>query len=170
MADISERLEVLIQTIQNISSLGASFVYDVGKLLQSFGYELQDGDDWLLGFCIQKVENSIKNECNVSSVPCGLKKVASQMVVGEFLFAKKGIGQLQGLEIDIDAAVKQIQEGDTNVTFAFGNGCNHSLCKIQGSVQFWSVHVWFPFYRNFNHTGFTNVFIFPCSQRLDFPK
>ena len=122
MADISDRLETLIQTIQNISSLGASFVYDVGKLLESFGYELQDGDDWLLGFCIQKVENSIKNECNVSSVPCGLKKVASQMVVGEFLFAKKGIGQLQGLEIDIDAAVKQIQEGDTNVTFAFGNG------------------------------------------------
>lgn len=122
MADISDRLEALIQTIQNVSSLGASFVYDVGKLLESFGYTLQDGDDWLLGFCIQKVENSIKNECNVSSVPCGLKKVASQMVVGEFLFAKKGIGQLQGLEIDIDAAVKQIQEGDTNVTFAFGNG------------------------------------------------
>ena len=122
MADISDRLEALIQTIQNISSLGASFVYDVGKLLESFGYTLQDGDDWLLGFCIQKVENNIKNECNVSSVPCGLKKVASQMVVGEFLFAKKGIGQLQGLEIDIDAAIKQIQEGDTNVTFAFGNG------------------------------------------------
>lgn len=122
MADISDRLEALIQTIQNVSSLGASFVYDVGKLLESFGYEMQDGDDWLLGFCIQKVENSIKNECNVSSVPCGLKKVASQMVVGEFLFAKKGIGQLQGLEIDIDAAVKQIQEGDTSVTFAFGDG------------------------------------------------
>jgi hypothetical protein len=83
---------------------------------------MQDGDDWLLGFCIQKVENSIKNECNVSSIPSGLKKVASQMVVGEFLFAKKGIGQLQGLNINIDAAIKQIQEGDTNVTFAFGNG------------------------------------------------
>lgn len=122
MADISDRLEALIQTIQNVSSLGASFVYDVGKLLESFGYEMQDGDDWLLGFCIQKVENNIKNECNVSSVPCGLMKIASQMVVGEFLFAKKGIGQLQGLNIDIDAAVKQIQEGDTNVTFAFGNG------------------------------------------------
>lgn len=122
MADISDRLEALIQTIQNVSSLGASFVYDVGKLLESFGYTLQDGDDWLLGFCIQKVENSIKNECNVSSVPCGLKKVATQMVVGEFLFSKKGIGQLQGLNIDIDAAVKQIQEGDTSVTFAFGDG------------------------------------------------
>ena len=122
MADISDRLETLIQTIQNVSSLGASFVYDVGKLLESFGYALQDGDDWLLGFCIQKVENSIKNECNVSSVPDGLKKVASQMVVGEFLFSKKGIGQLQGLNIDIDAAVKQIQEGDTSVTFAFGDG------------------------------------------------
>jgi len=122
MADISDRLETLIQTIQNVSSRGASFVYDVGKLLESFGYTLQDGDDWLLGFCIQKVENNIKNECNVSSVPDGLKKVASQMVVGEFLFSKKGIGQLQGLNIDIDAAVKQIQEGDTSVTFAFGDG------------------------------------------------
>jgi hypothetical protein len=122
MADISDRLEALIQTIQDVSSLGASFVCDVGKLLESFGYTMQDGDDWLLGFCIQKVENSIKNECNVSSVPCGLKKVAAQMIVGEFLFAKKGIGQLQGLDIDIDAAIKQIQEGDTNVTFAFGNG------------------------------------------------
>ncbi len=122
MADISDRLEALIQTIQNVSSLGASFVYDVGKLLESFGYEMQDGDDWLLGFCIQKVEKNIRNECNVSSIPSGLKKVASQMVVGEFLFAKKGIGQLQGLNINIDAAIKQIQEGDTNVTFAFGNG------------------------------------------------
>ncbi len=122
MADISERLEALIQTVQNISSFGASFVYDVGKLLESFGYTLQDGDDWLLGFCIQKVENSIKNECNVSSVPCGLKKVATQMVVGEFLFSKKGIGQLQGLIIDISAAVKQIQEGDTSVTFALSDG------------------------------------------------
>ncbi len=62
MADISDRLEALIQTIQNVSSLGASFVYDVGKLLESFGYEMQDGDDWLLGFCIQKVENSIKHQ------------------------------------------------------------------------------------------------------------
>lgn len=47
MADISDRLEALIQTIQNVSSLGASFVYDVGKLLESFGYEMQDGDDML---------------------------------------------------------------------------------------------------------------------------
>lgn len=122
MADISDRLEALMQTIQNVSSLGASFVYDVGKLLESFGYTLQDGDDWLLGFCIQKVENSIKNECNVSSVPCGLKKIAAQQTVGEFLFAKKGMGQLQGFEVNIDAAIKQIQEGDTSVTFAFGDG------------------------------------------------
>ena len=136
MADISDRLEALIQTIQNVSSLGASFVYDVGKLLQSFGYELQDGDDWLLGFCIQKVENNIKNECNVSSVPCGLKKVAAQMVVGEFLFSKKGIGQLTGLEIDIDAAVKQIQEGDTSVTFAFGDGSSTPEKRLDLLIAF----------------------------------
>ena len=122
MADISDRLEALIQTIQNVSTLGASFVYDVGKLLESFGYELQDGDDWLLGFCIQGVEASIKNDCNTSSIPCGLKKVAAEMIVGKFLFTKKSAGQLQGFDLNLDAAVKQIQEGDTNVTFAFGDG------------------------------------------------
>ncbi len=122
MADISDRLEALVQTIQNVSTLGASFVYDVGKLLESFGYELQDGDDWLLGFCIQSVENNIKNDCNTSSIPCGLKKVAAEMIVGKFLFTKKGSGQLQGFDLNLDAAVKQIQEGDTSVTFGFGDG------------------------------------------------
>ena len=34
-------LEALDSNVQNISSLGASFVYDVGKLLESFGYTLQ---------------------------------------------------------------------------------------------------------------------------------
>jgi len=40
--------------------------------------------------------------------------------VGEYLSMKKGSGQLEGF--DLDAAVKQIQEGDTNITFAIGEG------------------------------------------------
>ena len=40
--------------------------------LQSFGYEIKDGDETILNFCIQKVESSIKNDCNVSSIPDGL--------------------------------------------------------------------------------------------------
>jgi hypothetical protein len=69
-------------------------------------------------FVIDKVANTIKNACNVSNIPEGLYQVAVDMVCGEFLLAKKGSGELQGFEMDLAQAVlKQVQEGDTNVTF-----------------------------------------------------
>lgn len=90
--------------------------------LQSFGYEIQDGDEIILNFSIQKVENTIKNDCNVSSVPDGLVNIAVDMAVGEFLTAKKTFspGSITGL--DLEMAVKQIQTGDTNTVFATGEG------------------------------------------------
>lgn len=90
--------------------------------LRSFGYEIQDGDEAILDFCIQKVENTIKNDCNVSSIPDGLMNVAVDMVVGELLTAKKTFAPDSVAGLDLDAAVKQIQTGDTNVTFATGEG------------------------------------------------
>ncbi len=90
--------------------------------LRSFGYEILDGDKAILAFSIQKVENTIKNDCNVSDIPEGLKCIAVDMAVGEFLTAKKTFSpdNLEG--IDLDLAVKQIQEGDTNIVFAVGDG------------------------------------------------
>jgi len=41
----------------------------VKKRLESFGYELQEGDEFALAFSIQKVENTIKNDCNTPSIP-----------------------------------------------------------------------------------------------------
>jgi len=41
------------------------------------------------------------------------------MVAGEYLKLRKASGDLDGF--DYSAAVKAIQEGDTNVTFADGN-------------------------------------------------
>lgn len=96
-------------------------MYDVGKLLVSIGYEMQAGDDWLLGFCIQKVEADIKTACNLSGIPHGMKKAAAQMMIGEFLFTKKNSGHLQGLSLDFEAAVKQISEGDTTVAYYGAN-------------------------------------------------
>jgi len=93
---------------------------DVIARLASFGYEVTVGDSWGLDFIIQKVENHIKNDCNVDAVPEGLHNVAVDMVVGEFLLSKKSTGQLTGF--NLDAAIKQIQEGDTSVTFAIGEG------------------------------------------------
>ena len=92
----------------------------VTERLASFGYDVTDNDSWMLEFIIQKVENSIKADCNIDSIPDGLHEIAVDMVVGEFLLNKKSKGQLEGF--DLDTAVKQIKEGDTSVTFAIGEG------------------------------------------------
>ena len=90
--------------------------------LESFGYLLKDGDEVILAFSLQKVENTIKNDCNVSSVPKGLVSIAIDMAVGEFLTAKKSFTPYDIAGLDLDYAVKQIQAGDTNTVFATGEG------------------------------------------------
>ena len=92
------------------------------ELLESFGYLLKDGDEVILAFSLQKVENTIKNDCNVSSVPKGLVSIAIDMAVGEFLTAKKAFTPDDIAGLDLDYAVKQIQAGDTNTVFATGEG------------------------------------------------
>lgn len=88
--------------------------------LESFGCVLNVGDEALITFSVQKVENTIKNDCNVLFVPKGLINVAVNITVGEFLMAKKTFspGDIAGLNLDF--AVKQIQAGDTNTVFATG--------------------------------------------------
>lgn len=92
----------------------------VKERLQSFGYTLKDGDEVILNFSIQKVENTIKNDCNVSSIPDGLVNIAVDMAIGEFLTAKKTFSPNDIAGLDLDFAVKQIQTGDTNAVFATG--------------------------------------------------
>ena len=92
----------------------------VKERLVSFGYTLLDGDEAILAFSIQKAENTIKNDCNVSSIPDGLANIAIDMAVGEFLTAKKTFSPESIAGLDLDFAVKQIQAGDTNTVFATG--------------------------------------------------
>ena len=94
----------------------------VKERLQAFGYEWQEGDEITLDFSVQKVENTIKNDCNVPAVPDGLMNIAVDMAVGEFLTAKKTFSPDSIAGLDFDAAVKQIQTGDTNTVFAVGEG------------------------------------------------
>lgn len=76
--------------------------------------------DPLLDILLQNVQQRILNKTNQSVIPEGLESVAVYMAVGEYLNAKKATGQLAGF--DLDAAIKQIQEGDTNTVFALGEG------------------------------------------------
>lgn len=95
----------------------------VKKRLESLGYEVKENDEFSLTFCVDKVCSSIKNEINWAEVPEGLEHIAIDMAVGEFLLAKKTFApdDLEGFDLDY-AAIKQIQEGDTNTVFATGEG------------------------------------------------
>lgn len=95
-------------------------IEDIKNRLASFGYTLLDTDSFALEFVIDKVENKIKNECNITEIPDGLYQVEIDRICGEFLFAKKQSGQLT--EYDFDFIEKQIQDGDTSVTYAVEAG------------------------------------------------
>ena len=71
-------------------------------------------DDPLLDMVLTNVQWRIKNLSNLSEIPEGLESLAVSMAVGEYLNMKKCSGQLEGF--DLDAAVKSIQEGDTNIS------------------------------------------------------
>jgi len=92
---------------------------DVISLLNAFGVTGAEADP-LIDFVLDSVVERVKNETNLNTIPEGLKKLAVEMVLGQYLSLKKNLGQLEGF--DLEAAVKQIQEGDTNTVFAIGEG------------------------------------------------
>ncbi|WP_096269397.1 hypothetical protein [Paucisalibacillus globulus] len=90
----------------------------LGSLGVKIPSEPPGADDMLLNFSIDKVTNHIKSQTNLSYIPSELKEVAIDMVAGEFLYMKKGMGQLNIETIDFSPVAKQVQDGDTNVSFA----------------------------------------------------
>ena len=88
----------------------------------------------LLDILLQKVQQRILNKTNQSVIPEGLESVAVYMAVGEYLNMKKTVGQLTGF--DLDAAIKQIQEGDTNTVFAIGEGSLTPEQRLNGLIDY----------------------------------
>lgn len=102
--------------------MGSALYERAAARLAAFGYELTEADAALLSLSAEKAEWTVKNDCNVPEVPDGLLPAAADLAVGEFLRAKKtfAAGDLTaaGMAMDSDAAVKQLQIGDTSTTFA----------------------------------------------------
>lgn len=96
-------------------------INDITNRLKSFGY-VEGNDTFALNFLIKKVENHIKHECNIDDVPDGLSQVWIDLVCGEFLAEKKATGQLTDLQIE--AVVKKIQDGDTTVEYSATTDAN----------------------------------------------
>ena len=96
--------------------------------LQVLGYStITANDNVLLTFSVDKVSNFIKNDCNVSKIPDGLLNYAIDMVIADFLKAKKAFYPDELSNFDLSGAVKQIQAGDTNVVFADGAADGNAL-------------------------------------------
>ena len=108
----------------------------IKERLRSIGYAVKDSDDIAINFAMQKVENTIKNDCNISAIPDGLMNIAIDMVVGEFLMSKKTFAPNDLLNFNLDSAIKQIQEGDTNVSFAVGEGSKTDEQRLDNFIDY----------------------------------
>jgi len=108
----------------------------IKERLRSIGYAVKDSDDITINFAMQKVENTIKNDCNISAIPDGLMHIAIDMVVGEFLMSKKTFAPNDLLNFNLDSAIKQIQEGDTNISFAVGEGSKTDEQRLDSFIDY----------------------------------
>lgn len=108
----------------------------IKERLRSIGYAVKDSDDIAINFAMQKVENTIKNDCNISAIPDGLMNIAIDMVVGEFLMSKKTFAPDDLLNFNLDSAIKQIQEGDTNISFAVGEGSKTDEQRLDNFIDY----------------------------------
>lgn len=108
----------------------------IKERLRSIGYAVKDSDDIAINFAMQKVENTIKNDCNISAIPDGLMHIAIDMVVGEFLISKKTFAPNDLLNFNLDSAIKQIQEGDTNISFAVGEGSKTDEQRLDSFIDY----------------------------------
>jgi len=91
-------------------------------------------EDPLLDIVISNVQYRVQNKTNRKDMPEGLVSVAVYMAVGEYLNMKKVSGQLGGF--DLDAAIKQIQEGDTNTVFAIGDGSSTPEQRLDALISY----------------------------------
>ena len=92
-------------------------------------------DDPLLPYMMNSVTERVKNETNQSEVPEGLRHAVVELTAGEYLAFKKNAGQLKIDGLDLEAAVKQIQEGDTNTVFAIGDGSQTPEQRLDALVS-----------------------------------
>lgn len=113
---MSEQVDKLLSCVVSLikdSDLAELIV----KRLESLGYTPTEGDAWAIAFATKKVQNNIFNFCNITEIPDGLTETAVDMVCGEFLTTMRDIGKLDDT-FNLEDAVKQVQTGDTSVTFS----------------------------------------------------
>jgi hypothetical protein len=92
----------------------------VVKRLEFLKYNVSENEKSIIEYMILKTVSSVNNltnQCYTSeNIPYGLYSIVVDKVCGEFLMFKKNMGGIP--ELDLSPIEKQIQEGDTSVTYA----------------------------------------------------
>jgi hypothetical protein len=88
--------------------------------LKQLGYTATDDDIDQIDFELQKTLNYVMNFCNITTIPEILDPRIIDRVCSDFLYYKKNSGNLEGF--NYDAVIKQINEGDTTISYAVGQG------------------------------------------------
>ena len=110
-----ETISTLVEAITNIYESDLTEL--VLKRLDSFGYEAKEEDVFVIGYSVQKVENNIKNDCNIAEIPEGLTNTAVDMACGEILDTLYRTGKLDVGSIALDGAIASVSLGDATVSF-----------------------------------------------------
>lgn len=113
-----------------------TFVKMIVQRLLNFGLKLVETDNWIIMFCMNKVINHVKSSCNTSYIPKELYEIIIDRICGEFLFNKYKSNQLTLENFDFDIAVKQLQAGDTNITFAINEGSETDEQKLLSFINY----------------------------------
>lgn len=88
-------------------------------ILKKMGIEIDEGDP-VFSFVAESVQSRLLDLTHREELPEALEPVAVNRIVGAYCGRLKATGQLTGF--DFDAAVKQLHEGDTTITYAIGEG------------------------------------------------
>ncbi len=110
-----ELIDKIIELVGG-TSFNDVWIYDLIERLSILGYEATEEDGFAIAFCIQKVDNYIKNVCNTSKIDSGLRNAVIDRVCGEFLLSLKATDKLKN-NFDFEEMVKSVQVGDTDVVF-----------------------------------------------------
>lgn len=92
----------------------------VMERLKQFGYIVEATDYSTVDFEMNKTLNYVKNYCNIQTIPEILDYRIIDRICADFLYNMKNVGKLEGF--NYDAVIKQIKEGDTQISYAVGQG------------------------------------------------
>ena len=139
--DVSDSIRSFITAILAVlkdSAFDDEFILLILKRLESLGYNItvNDNEVWLIAFSVSEVVSHIKNICKISTIPKELNHIVIERAVGNVLYNVKSTGQSDNLPIDLETAVKSVQTGDTNVTFAIGEGSMTDEQRFDAIVSF----------------------------------